>query len=383
MKIEEVRYSGIAQIMFLCLLTLGTFDGIFPAIDASETAVSPVFVQQTLFRSQDDGYHCYRIPSLLVTERGTILAFSEARSTDCNDHGDVDLAVKRSTDAGRSWSSMQIIADDGSHTMGNPCPVVERNTATIWLPVCRTNRAIMIMKSIDDGKTWSEPVDITQQATNPAWYWYGTGPGHSIQMRNGRLVIPCWADATPMLGQIQLSYIFYSDDAGANWKVGTPLEANMSDECEVVELTDGSLYMNARSRQGKKQRAYAFSEDGGQTWSPVQFDESLSEPSCQGGLVRFTDTSRFERNRVVLSTPTDANSRSRMTVRVSYDECQSWPVSKLVHQGSSAYSDLAIADDWHILLLYEADDYSKLTLARFNIEWLTDGKDTLISRRNP
>ena len=383
MKMEEVCCSGTTQKILLWLLTSGTFYGDFPVINASETTVSPGFVQQTLFQSRDDGYYCYRIPSLLVTERGTILAFAEARRTNCNDHGDVDLVVKRSTDAGRSWSGMQIIADDGSHTMGNPCPVVERHTGTIWLPVCRTNRAIMLMKSIDDGKTWSEPVDITPQATRAGWYWFGTGPGHGIQMRNGRLVIPCWADTTSILGQNQLSYIFYSDDAGDSWKTGTPLEANMSDECAVVELTDGSLYINARSRQGKKRRACAFSTNGGQTWSPVQFHRTLSEPSCQGSLVRFTDRTRFELNRVLLSTPADVNSRSRMTVRVSYDECRSWPVSKLVYHGSSAYSDLAISADWHILMLYETDDYSRLTLARFSIEWLTDGKDTLVSRRHP
>ena len=369
--------------VILWSLAMGILISTAGKTNANEESVSPVFEEQPLFQSGSDGYHCYRIPSLLVTKRGTILAFAEARKITCSDHGDVDLAVKRSADGGSSWSRMQIIADDGNHTMGNPCPVVDSNTGTIWLPFCRTNQHVLIMKSTDDGKTWSEPVDITKQAANPAWHWFGSGPGHGIQLSNGRLVIPSWADATPRLGQIQLSYTFYSDDAGANWKVGSPLEANTSDECEVVELIDGSLYMNARSRQGKKQRAYAFSKDGGETWSPVEFDATLPEPSCQGGLVRFTDAKRFERNRVVLSTPAARNARTHITVRLSYDECRSWPVSKLVHEGSSAYSDLAVADDHHILLLYEADDYSRLTLARFNIQWLTDGKDSLRPRSNP
>ena len=383
MMTTECRGSGISRTLLLSLLTLGTLNTAARQTDAREGPVSPVFEEQPLFQSGIDGYHCYRIPSLLVTTHGTILAFAEARKNGCADHGNVDLAVKRSTDRGKTWSTMRIIADDGDHTIGNPCPVVERNTETIWLPFCRTNKKILIMKSTDDGRTWSEPVDITQQAAKPAWHWFGCGPGHGIQMRNGRLVIPCWADATPKLGQIQFSYAFYSDDAGASWIVGSPLELNTSDECEVVELMDGSLYMNARSRQGKKQRAYAFSKTGGRAWSPVEFDTTLPEPSCQGSLVRFTDTKRFERNRVVLSTPAALNARTHMTVRLSYDECQSWPVSKVVNEGSSAYSDLAVADDRHILLLYEADGYSKLTLARFNIQWLTDGKDSLHPRSNP
>ena len=342
---------------------------------------SPVFDEQPLFQRGSDGYDCYRIPSLIVTKRGTVLAFVEARKNNCSDHGDVDLGVKRSIDNGRTWNKMQIIADDGSHTMGNPCPVVERQTGTIWLPFCRTNKKILIMKSIDDGKTWSDPIDITRQAANPAWHWFGTGPGHGIQMSNGRLVIPCWADEKPKLGAIQLSYVFYSDDRGTTWKVGSPLNANASDECECVELEDGTLYMNARSRQGKKKRAYAFSKDGGQSWSSVKYDPRLPERSCQGSLVRFTDTERFKRNRILLALPTNRDARTRMTVFLSYDECHNWPVSKLVHEGSSAYSDLAVTPDSHVLLLYEAENYSKITLARFNIEWLTDGKDSL--RKKP
>ena len=374
--------AGKTKSQLLLLLTLATLSSSPPKTDANDRTATPVFEEQPLFQSGFDGYHCYRIPSLLVTKQGTILAFAEARRFNCNDHGDVDLAVRRSTDGGKTWSSMQIIADVGSHTMGNPCPVVERHSGTIWLPYCRNNTNILVIQSTDDGESWSEPMDITQQAANPAWHWLGTGPGHGIQMRNGRLVIPCWADTTPQLGQTQLSYVFYSDDAGATWNVGAPLESDMSDECEVVELTDGSLYVNARSRQDRKRRAYAFSKNGGQTWSHVKFDPGLPEPSCQGSLIRFTETTRFERPRILLSNPTDPNLRSRMTVRVSYDECRSWPVSKLVHQGSSAYSDLAVADDWHILLLYEADRSSRLTLARFNIEWLTDGRDTLQFRKD-
>lgn len=337
----------------------------------------PAFAEQALFRSGTGGYHTYRIPALAVTGSGTVLALAEARKNSRSDHGDIDLALRRSVDGGRTWSTMRIIADDGEHTMGNPCPVVDGSSGTIWLPLCRDNRRVLVMRSTDDGVSWSKPADITASAMNPAWHWVGTGPGHGIQMTSGRLVIPCWADATPKLGEVQLSYVFYSDDHGTTWKTGSPLESNASDECQVVELADGTLYMNARSRQGKKQRAVARSKDGGTSWSPVSFDPHLPEPSCQGGLVRFSDVRRFERGRVLLATPASTTSRTAMTVRVSYDECRSWPVAKLVHAGSAAYSDLAVTGDRHVLLFYEADGYTTLMLARVTMEWLTDGKDSV------
>ncbi|MFH1918920.1 MAG: sialidase family protein [Planctomycetota bacterium] len=330
-----------------------------------------------LFTSGADGYHTYRIPALVTTNDGTILAFCEGRKTSPSDSGDIDLVLKRSFDGGRSWTAAQIVADDAAHTMGNPCPVVERSTGTIFLPFCRDNRQVLLMRSTDDGQTFSAPVDISTHAMNPNWHYVGTGPGHGIQLTSGRLLIPCWADFTPRLGEIQFSYVFYSDDRGAGWKLGEPLDRNASDECEAVELMDGTLYMNMRSRQGKKQRAYARSTDGGRSWTPVEYDRDLPEPSCQGSLVRLTDTTGFEKSRVLLATPGDPNVRTHLTVRVSYDECRTWPVSKVLHPGSSAYSDLAVTDDYQVLCSYEADGYSKIVLARFDIGWLTDGKDAL------
>lgn len=338
---------------------------------------SPAFETQALFESGSGGYKCYRIPALITTPRGTILAFCEARKNGCGDSGDIDLAIRRSVDGGRSWTDMQIIADDGGHTMGNPCPVVDASNGTIWLPICRDNKRVLMMRSTDDGRTWSKPTDITRDAMNANWHWVGTGPGHGIQLRSGRLLIPCWADATKRLGEIQFSYVFHSDDHGGTWSLGGALDRNASDECEAVELADGTLYMNMRSRQGKKQRAYATSKDAGQNWSEVKYDPRLPEPSCQGSVVRFTETRGGKKNRVLLAAPANPAKRTQMTVRLSDDECRTWPVAKVVHEGSAAYCDLAVTRDSKILLLYEADDYTKIALARFNLEWLTDKRDAL------
>ena len=343
--------------------------------NAAVPAEAPLFEEQALFESGADGYHTYRIPALCVTNEGTVLAFCEARKNSSRDHGDVDLALKRSADGGATWSKMEIIADDGDHTIGNACPVVDSKTGTIWLPLCRDNKRILMMNSTDGGRTWSKAIDLTEKVKPSGGHWFGAGPGHGIRLASGRLLVPCWADATAKLGEAQFSYVFYSDDAGATWKVGGALDRDASDECEVVELSDGTVYMNARSRQGKRQRAYAISRDGGETWSAVEFDPKLPEPSCQGSLVRFTDAKRQDKNRVLLAAPADPSSRTRMTVRLSYDECRTWPVAKVVRAGSAGYSDLAVNRQTQALLLYESDDYSKLTLARFDLEWLTGGKD--------
>ena len=340
-------------------------------------AGGPSLEQAELFLSGKGGYHTYRIPALVVTKQGTVLAFCEGRKNSGSDHGDIDLVLKRSTDEGQTWSDMQVIADDGDHTMGNPCPVVDQSNNTIWLPLCRDNSRILVMKSTDDGRTWSKPADITKEAMDPAWYWVGTGPGHGIQLRSGRLLIPCWADATEHLGEIQFSFVFYSDDSGATWQKGPALDQDASDECEAVELVDGSLYMNMRSRRGKKQRAYSWSEDGGQSWSTVQFDPRLPEPSCQGSIIRLTNTPLFRKSRILLVCPASPDARDHLTLRVSYDECRTWPVSKVLFSGAAAYSDLAVTTDGQILCLYEADNYERVALARFNIEWLTNGKDRL------
>ena len=209
---------------------------------------------------------------MVVTNQGTVLAFCEARKHGLGDYGDIDLAMRRSTDGGRTWSKMEIIADDGARTIGNPCPVVEKS-GKIWLPFCRDNQQVLLIGSVDDGKTWQglPPLDITRHAMNPDWYWVGTGPGHGVQLSSGRLVIPCWASKHTGLYTGGLSYVFYSDDAGSTWKLGGMVDT--ADECEVVELSDGTLYNSLRvSLPGdpmKGKRGYATSKDGGITWSAI------------------------------------------------------------------------------------------------------------------
>jgi sialidase-1 len=334
-----------------------------------------------LFASGTGGYRCYRIPALIVSARGTVLAFCEARRHNCEDDDEIDIVLRRSLDGGRTWEDRLVVVNDGDRTCGQPCPVVDRDTGTILLPFCKDNLQVFITRSDDDGLTWSEPEEITAGATDPAWARLGTGPGHGIQLANGRLLIPCWYDSSPFpassrpfpykwwdlpykwWNKIQTSYAIFSDDGGRTWQRGQEMTINASDECEAMELADGTVYMNMRSRQDIKRRATSRSADGGQTWSSVVYDATLPEPSCQGSVVRLDDA------RVLLSHLSNTNSRTQLTVRLSRDECRTWPVSRVLHERSAGYSDLAIADG-HILCFYEADSRGRLILARFTPEWL-------------
>ena len=326
----------------------------------------PVFEEQTFFSSGQKGYVGYRIPALAVSTRGTILAFAEGRKDGRGDYADINMALRRSTDGGRTWTDTRFIVDDGTHTMGNPCPVVDAHDGSILLVFCRDNKQVFVTRSTDDGESWTEPEDITKQATDSRVYFVYTGPGHGIQLNSGRLLIPSSCDYGKKIGDMQGSYALLSDDHGKSWRMGGFLEPDTTDECEAVELSDGRVYMNARSRQDRKQRGCAFSNDGGESWSAVRFDSALPEPSCQGSVIGIPE------DRILCSCPANPYGRAILTVRMSSDGAKTWPVSRVVHQGAAAYSDLAFTRDNEVLCLYETDDYTRIVLARFNLEWLTD-----------
>ena len=375
---------------FLLICALQSCSKVGTQGNETPAQTAPLFEQLTVFSAGEAGYYCFRIPALVVSAEGTILAFSEARKLTCHDDAEIDLVLKRSFDQGKTWQDLQVLFDYGTDSVNQPAPVLDRETGEVVLVFCRNNQRVFVTKTLDDGVTWSEPAEITKDVVDPAWSYIGSGPGHGMQLSSGRLLIPSWGDTSPgpatwprpSWGGEQFSYVMYSDDHGTTWKRGKSLDMDLSDEAMAVETADGSIYMNMRSRQEKRMRAFAWSEDGGVSWSPVQFDQSLPEPSVQGSVIRFTDEERFSKNRVLLAHPSSQTERKQFTVRMSYDECRTWPVSKVVHEGSAAYSDLAVADDMTILSLYEADQYSKLALARFNLEWLTDGNDSL-QRVNP
>jgi sialidase-1 len=335
--------------------------------------------QRDLFAAGTDGYHTYRIPALLVTDEGTLLAFCEGRRNHAGDHGDVDLLVKRSTDGGRSWSGQRVVYGDvpwAEVTNGNPCPVVDGATGTVLLPFTRENRDVLLTTSTDDGRTWTDPVDVTSQVTARDWTWCATGPGTGVQLESdphdGRLVVPCDHGGPVTDGHMpdtMFSHVVFSDDGGRTWHRSDPV-APHTNECEVVELSGGRLLLDARNHHPEERgrRAVAVSEDGGETWSDVEYDDALVEPMCQASLCRYpTDDGT---DRLLFSNPADDTDRVRMTVRHSPDGGDTWPDELVLHEGPSAYSSLAVLPDGDVACLYEggADGpYGALRFARFDV----------------
>jgi sialidase-1 len=352
-------------------------------LSAAEPRETDVFV------SGQEGYHTYRIPSVIVTVKGTVLAFCEGRKTNSSDTGDIDLLMKRSTDGGRTWSKQQIVWDDGPNTCGNPCPVVDRQSGTIWLPMTHNlgidnesrmveqkgkgTRTVWLSKSTDDGLTWAKPVEITATTKKPNWTWYATGPGAGIQLQSGRLVVPC--DAVEAGTKAFYSHLIYSDDHGATWKLGGSAGPAVN-ECEVVELADGSLLLNMRNYDRRQHsRAVATSRDGGLTWSAVGHQPALIEPVCQASIRRYSLAGVQGRNVILFLNPAQTKGRTTMTLRASFDEGKTWPASKLLWPGPAAYSCLAVRGDGAILCLYERGDrnaYERITLAETSLAWLEE-----------
>ena len=340
-----------------------------------------------VFTSGADGYHTYRIPALIVSSEGTLLAFAEGRRNNRSDHGDIDMMLRRSTDGGATWEPLQLVYEEGGDaeiTIGNPCPVVDRETGRIWLPFCRDNDDVLVTYSDDDGLTWAEPREITPQVKPEGWGWYATGPGVGIQLQRGehagRLLIPCDHRERIDGAWRMFSHAFFSDDHGETWQVGANVGLH-TDECQAVELTDARVLMNCRNyweRTGGVEerggmRAVALSEDGGETWGDLHFDDALEEPVCQASLIRYSaEDMGDDRSRLIFANPASSAGRTRMTVRVSYDEGETWPVSRLVNPGSSAYSSLTRLPDGRIGLLYECDDYREIAFVAMELGWLEE-----------
>lgn len=341
---------------------------------------TPWMRETEVFTSGAEGYHTFRIPSLVVANDGTLLAFCEGRVGGPRDYQALYVLLKRSTDNGVTWEPMQTLVGDGERTHHNPTAVVDKETGAVWLAFNIDAHQTFVMSSTDSGASWSEPTEITDGVVSPNMNFYVVGPGHGIQRKDGTLVIPGDHGSSNRRDSIFMhSHVIYSDDHGASWKLGGAT-AGGSDECEVVETRDGSLYMAIRTQDSRQQhRLCAWSKDGGMTWSEVEELGDLPDPRCQASIVRFTDQDNHDRNRVLFSNVA-STTRDTLTVRVSYDECKTWALSKVLYPGPAAYSELAISTDMNICCLYErgaAGPRESIRLAQFNLEWLTDGADHL------
>ncbi|HNR99420.1 MAG TPA: sialidase family protein [Planctomycetota bacterium] len=369
----------------------------------SGAALGAVAPATPIFSAGENGYHTYRIPALLATAGGTVLAFCEGRVHGGGDSGDIDLLVRRSRDGGAAWDPQRVVWSDGANTCGNPCPVQDRETGAVWLLMTwnrgtdtergiidgasADTRRVFVASSRDEGATWEPPREITAAVKRPDWTWYATGPCTGIQLRRGkfagRLLIPC--DHIEAGTKKYYSHVIYSDDRGASWRLGGRTPSDQVNECQAVELPDGRIMLNMRNYDRRvPSRAVAVSGDGGATWSAVTHDEALVEPICQASLIAATETSGGEV--LLFSNPGHASRRVRMTVRLSRDGGATWPAARLLHEGPAAYSSLAALPGGDIGCLYECGEkgaYERIALARFSLRWLSEGKEAAAAAETP
>lgn len=416
-----------AQRRFTALALLGVIIGA-TSLTARRAQAEPLIEKQDIWTGGVGGYDIYRIPGLVVTAKGTVLAYCEARKGSRSDWGTIDIQLNRSTDAGRTFSPPEIIAAvDGPKqknpvalaqnlaqpnevTYNNPVAFAQRN-GEVTILFCLEYMRCFVIRSTDDGLTWTKPEEITA-AFEPFrksydWKVLATGPAHGIELRTGRLVVPVWLS----LGtgghahRPSVTATIYSDDQGLTWHAGDIAVPNteefaLPNETVIVELADGRVMLNVRSEAKAHRRIVVTSPDGATGWTAPKFDSALLEPICMASILRVsrTDAAGEGRNRILFANPhnldradgklTDGKSRDRKNIalKLSYDEGLSWPVNKLLDPGFSAYSDLALLPDGTMLCLYESSGakpadpkkskpYAALTLVRFNLEWLTDGKD--------
>lgn len=374
------------------------------SVPPSSPAEEPALQKIDLFAGGKNGFALYRIPGMVVTPKGTVLTYCEARSDAKSDWGEIQVVLRRSTDSGKTWEEARQIAHFGQRfpgnprksvggeneqTVNNPVAIVDKETGVIHFLYCINYARCFYMKSEDDGLTFSKPVEITQafeafRATCD-WKVLATGPGHGLQLKNGRLVVPIWL-AYGKIGahDPSMSGTIYSDDHGLTWHAGEIAFPNTADwknpnETALVELSDGRVMLNARTSALANRRLVSVSPDGATGWSTPSFDPALLDPMCMGSIIRIA--SPAPRGRLLFCNPyslkRDANGdeipgghgpRKNLSIQISEDDGRTWAAPKTIEEGTSAYSDLAQLPDGTVLCFYERKNL--LSIARLPLDWL-------------
>lgn len=346
-----------------------------------------------------DQVNTYRIPGLITTNKGTLIAVYDSRYNNSKDlQEDIDIGMSRCTDGSKTWEPMKVIMDMGEYGgrpqrlngTGDPCVLFDDKTNTIWVAALWMSGAsetqalwwaskpgmspeetgqFMLVKSTDDGLTWSQPINITSQIKDPAWQLLLQGPGRGITMTDGTLVFPAQFKAD--LGAKAIdggqytchSTIVYSKDQGKTWQIGTGAKSNTT-EAQVVQLTNGSLMLNMRDDRNRADkgetngRAVSVTTDFGKTWTTHPSSNlALPEPNCMASIISANLKINGKLQRVLFfSNPNSKTDRSHMTIKASLDEGLTWPAAYQVELNSEVgygYSCLSLIDEDKIAILYE------------------------------
>jgi sialidase-1 len=322
---------------------------------------------------------CYRIPAIVTAPNGDLVAAIDERVPSCGDlkwSRDINIVIRRSVDNGNSWSEIETVVDyPPGKSASDPSMIVDEQTGKIFLFFNfmdldneKDVYYFKVIKSVDNGKTWSSPEDITSQIAKPEWHqdFKFITSGRGIQTSGGKLL-------HTLVNLNNGLHVFGSDDHGESWYLfDTPIIPG--DESKIVELNDGSWMINSRVNETGIRYVH-LSFDEGKTWQSEP-DSSLIDPGCNASIIRYTSVKNGAgRNRLLFSNLKMKDDRKNLTIRISYDEGKTWSEGKTIYAGSSAYSSMTILSNGEIGLFFEKDNYEENVFARFSLEWLTDGKD--------
>jgi sialidase-1 len=356
-----------------------------------------------VFKSGTEGHKIYRIPAIVKLPNGNILAFCEGRVNGGSDFGDINIVMKQSTDYGKTWSALKTLVDYNNLQAGNPAPVVDLtdplypqgriflfyNTGNNYESELRKGngiREVLYISSVDNGQTWSDPVNITlqvhrpkQQTVNPAynfsedWRSYANTPGHAMQFTQGKYKGRIYVAANHSFGTPLPHYAdgrafgYYTDDHGKTFHLSNDISLKGGNEATAAELSDGKLMLNVRNQYGDvKSRIVAIANNGGINWDTVYFDKNLPDPVCEGSIL----TVGFKKGKAVLAfcNAADTTQRNNLTLRISYDEGKTWTKNYVIDRSEekdqrkdyTAYSDIVLLKKNKIGILYERAGYSEI-----------------------
>ena len=345
--------------------------------------------EYTVLDMGDYGSKFYRIPAIVTAKDGSLVTATDKRWDHSGDlPARIDVVVRRSTDGGKTWSEPVTVASDPKG-YGDASLVVDQKSGTImciyngkegfWTSTSTNPIRHFYSLSTDNGVTWGPIIEFTSQiyganCSDPErqkWKGMFLTSGASLQLREGRIM--CVGVLQKTSGASVMNYAVWTDDLGKTWQV-SDMAYDGGDESKVVELNNGSVLMSIRHAPN---RVYGVSNDGGKTWTNMHPHPDVKDPACNGDIIRYTSTKDgYDKDRLIQTIPY-SNSRSNVSVLISYDESNTWPVKKTIHLAGSMYSSAAVMPDGRIAVYYEKakSGGNEMTCAIVTLDWLSDGKD--------